>query len=83
MFFQGGTASAPVLVADSYYTCTNGTTKPSSDVIYIVRTLSNGSVQSVKSGTGQVEYVCGGITTTYTYSADNVPGTNPITLACN
>ena len=65
-----GTYAAPVLVATSYYTCTDGSIVP---VGYasIGRYLVNGTYQSVTGmGQGSVEYVCKGTATYYEYTAE-------------
>jgi hypothetical protein len=65
-----GTATAPVLVATSYYLCTDGSIVPDG-YASIGRYLVNGTYQAV-TGMGQpdVEYVCKGTATYYEYTAE-------------
>lgn len=75
-FAEGGTATAPVLVASIYYLCPAGG-EPAGP-IYIDR-LVGGVSTVVASGYNSIEYTCAGTATTNTYTS-NAGGS--FTLAC-
>lgn len=69
-FTEQGTYAAPVLIATSYYLCTDGSVVPDG-YASIGRYLVNGTYQAVTPmGQPQEEYVCQGTATYYTYTAE-------------
>lgn len=65
-----GTANAPVLLATSYYICTDGSIRPYG-YAQIGRYLPDGTWQAVtEEGQPAMEYVCKGNATKYEYTGE-------------